>query len=126
LKEILKSWQNRLRYKGVILEDTGYNIWGSSPIWGDDGKVHLFASRIPKNPGFYYWWATSQIAHYVSDDPAGPFRFVDVLLKPGDSRPALRQSVLRPGQARFRMAQALQTGKAISPSWQRESGGRHA
>jgi hypothetical protein len=79
------GWKDKLEYQGVILSDPDYNIWGSSPIWGDDGKVHLFASRIPKNPGFYYWWATSQIAHYIADSPAGPFRLVDVLLKPGDS-----------------------------------------
>ncbi len=78
-------WPDGLRYKGIILEDPEYNIWGSSPIWGNDGRVHLFSARIPKATGFYQWWATSQIAHYVADRPEGPFAFVEVLLKPGDS-----------------------------------------
>ena len=82
---IKSAWAEGLDYKGVILEDSEYNIWGSSPIWGNDGRVHVFSSRIPKDPGFYDWWATSQIAHYVADQPEGPFTFVEVLLKPGDS-----------------------------------------
>ena len=85
MKDFKATWNNRLQYKGVILEDSEYNIWGSSPIWGNDGKVHLFTARIPMDPGFYHWWATSQIAHYVADMPEGPFEFVEVLLKPGDA-----------------------------------------
>jgi len=85
MKNLKTTWTDRLKYKGVILEDSDYNIWGSSPIWGNDGKVHLFSARIPVATGFYLWWATSQIAHYVGDQPEGPFEFVEVLLKPGDS-----------------------------------------
>jgi len=82
-----KNWKDRLEYQGVILDHPDYNIWGSSPIWGNDGKVHLFSSRIPKDLGFYKWWATSQIAHYVADQPEGPFALVDIIAKPGDSPP---------------------------------------
>lgn len=85
VRSFKKSWPARLQYEGVILEDACYNIWGSSPVWGNDGKVHLFSSRIPKDPGFHRWWATSQIAHYVADRPEGPYALVEVLLKPGDS-----------------------------------------
>jgi len=82
-----KEWASFLKYEGVVLEDDEYHIWGSSPIWGDDGKVHVFASRIPVESGFGLWYATSQIAHYVSDNPEGPFKFVEVLLKPEQSAP---------------------------------------
>jgi hypothetical protein len=85
LSDLKSSWKEKLQYKGIILEDSDYNIWGSSPIWGDDGKVHVFPARIPKDPGFRSWWATSEIAHYVADKPEGPFSFVEILLKPGDS-----------------------------------------
>lgn len=85
MKDLKATWQGRLKYKGVILEDPEYNIWGSSPVWGNDGKVHLFSARIPKDPGFYHWWATSEIGHYVADRPEGPFSLVKVLLKPGEA-----------------------------------------
>jgi hypothetical protein len=68
---------------GVVIEDDEYHIWCASPIWGNDGKVHVFASRVPMATGFYKWWATSQIAHYVADQPEGPFSLVEVLLKSG-------------------------------------------
>ena len=87
MSKLKESWSERLNYEGMILEDPDYNIWGSSPIWGNDGRVHLFSSRIPKDPGFGYWWATSEIAHYVSDQPEGPFEFVEVMAKPGESPP---------------------------------------
>jgi len=80
-----ETWSERLDFAGVVIEDDDYHIWGSSPIWGDDGKVHVFSSRIPIDTGFYKWWATSQIAHYVADRPEGPFRLVEVLLEPGQS-----------------------------------------
>ena len=87
-KQNLKNnWSERLQYVGVVIEDDEYHIWGSSPIWGNDGKVHVFAARIPAETGFYKWWATSQIAHYVSDQPEGPFKFVEVLLEPGQTAP---------------------------------------
>lgn len=74
-----------MQYLGVVLEDEEYHIWGSSPIWGNDGKVHVFSARIPAETGFYKWWATSQIAHYVSEQTEGPFTFVEVLLEPGQT-----------------------------------------
>ena len=87
-----KSWKNKLLFKGLVLEEKNYHIWCSSPIWGNDKKVHLFVSRIPilsndKNykKGFEYWYASSEIAQYTSDKPEGPFTFQRILLKPGDA-----------------------------------------
>ena len=83
------SFADRLKFKGVIIEDDKYHIWGSSPIWGNDGRVHVFASRIPivddpaKEYGFNDWFATSEIAHYVANQPEGPYLLVKTLLKPG-------------------------------------------
>lgn len=85
-REVLKKdWAERLRYVGVVIEDDEYHIWGSSPIWGNDGKVHIFAARIPVKDGFGTWYATSEIAHYVGDKPEGPFTFQKTLLKPGQT-----------------------------------------
>ncbi|MDT8389338.1 MAG: glycoside hydrolase family protein [Lentisphaeria bacterium] len=85
MSDYRKIWAESLTYKGLIIEDPDYHIWGSSPIWGDDGKVHVFAARIPVVTGFDTWWATSQIAHYAADRPEGPFSLVKVLLKPGQT-----------------------------------------
>jgi hypothetical protein len=87
MSTLVKDWAERLRYVGVVIEDDEYHIWGSSPIWGNDGKVHVFSARIPVATGFHMWWATSEIAHYVADAPEGPFALVEVLLEPGQTPP---------------------------------------
>jgi hypothetical protein len=86
------EWASKLEFKGVVLEEKNYHIWCTSPIWGNDGKVHLFVSRIPILPndknvkkGFEYWYSSSEIAQYTADKPEGPFQFRKVLLKPGDA-----------------------------------------
>jgi hypothetical protein len=61
----------------------GYFVWCGAPVRGADGKYHLFHSRWPvKNPhGFAPGWAIhSEIAYAVSDQPLGPYRFVNVAL----------------------------------------------
>ncbi len=72
------SWE----FIGTAVEEPGYTIWGTSPIYGDDGKVHLFVARWPcelnVDPG---WRTHSEIAHYVGDSPEGPFLFSDVAVK---------------------------------------------
>ena len=85
--DLKNGWEKRLKYVGIVIEDDNYHIWGSSPIWDDAGKVHVFAARMPVVSGFKYWYATSQIAHYVADRSEGPFKFVEVLLEPGQSAP---------------------------------------
>ncbi len=72
------SWQ----FKGIAVEEEGYTIWGTSPIIGKHGKVHVYVARWPcelkVDPG---WRSHSEIAHYVSDSPEGPFKFSDVALE---------------------------------------------
>ena len=72
-----QSWE----YVGIAVEEPGYTIWGSSPIIDDAGNVHLFVARWPAklkvNPG---WRSHSEIAHYVADNPEGPFKFSDLAL----------------------------------------------
>jgi predicted phosphodiesterase len=76
------SWFSKaLRYKGIVISDDAWNIWGSSPIMDDDGKVHLFVARWPQNTGHQGWRTHSEIAHYVADGPEGPFKFVEVVLQ---------------------------------------------
>jgi hypothetical protein len=87
MSTLAKGWAERLGYVGVVIEDDDFHIWGSSPIWGNDGKVHVFSARIPVATGFHMWWATSEIAHYVAEKPEGPFALVEVLLEPGQTPP---------------------------------------
>lgn len=79
---------DNLELKGVAVREPGYHVWGSSPIIGPEGKVHLFCARWPNNihksrrTSFGQGWKShSEVAHYVSDSPEGPFTFVDVVLK---------------------------------------------
>ncbi|TKG95574.1 hypothetical protein EYV94_09045 [Puteibacter caeruleilacunae] len=77
-KQIADHWQ----FKGIAVSEPGYHVWGSSPVWDENGNVHLFCARWPEeynvDPG---WRSHSEIAHYMSDKPEGPFKFVDVAVK---------------------------------------------
>lgn len=76
------TFADHWEYVGVAVDEPDYMTWGASPIVGDDGKIHLFTERWPKqyrvDPG---WRSHSEIAHYVADKPEGPFRFSEVALK---------------------------------------------
>ncbi len=76
-----KSFADHWEFKGVAVQQMGYHVWCTSPIEDDNGKVHLFASRWPRQYGVDPGWRShSEIAHYVGDSPEGPFRFSDVAL----------------------------------------------
>jgi len=68
--------------KGNVFEMEGWWVWGSSVVLGDDGKYHMFVSRVPKclpfHPG---WMIASEIVRAVSDVPEGPYKFQEVVLK---------------------------------------------
>ncbi len=76
-----QTFADKWEFIGLAVEDPGYHVWGSSPIVGPEGKVHLFSARWPEetkvDPG---WRSHSEIAHYVADKPEGPFKFSDVAL----------------------------------------------
>lgn len=69
-----------LRPVGRILEQEDYYIWGCSPIYGEDGRVHVFYSRWPKRYGFDGWVEACEVAHAVADTPEQPFETVGVAL----------------------------------------------
>lgn len=77
-----KTFADHWEYVGIAVEEPGYTIWGTSPIFGEDGKTHLFVARWPcelkVDPG---WRTHSEIAHYVGDSPEGPFVFSDIAVK---------------------------------------------
>ncbi|WP_437921071.1 glycoside hydrolase family protein [Sphingobacterium sp. LRF_L2] len=67
---------------GRSLELADYYIWCSSPIWGEDGKVHLFYSRWRKEKGMSGWLHGSEIAHAIADTPYSSFKHQSVVLAP--------------------------------------------
>ncbi len=82
-----KGTADMLEFIGIAIEDPGYHVWGSSPIYGEDGKVHIFAARWPDSINVVPGWKThSEIAHYVADQPEGPFKFSDLVLAPTGKR----------------------------------------
>lgn len=63
-----------------IFKTEGYYNWGSSIVKGDDGKYHLFYSRWKKEYKFTGWLTNSEVAHAVSDNPAGPWKYKETVL----------------------------------------------
>ena len=80
-KEKQKVLADRWEFRGIAIDEPGYHVWGSSPIKGEDGKIHLFATRWKIEHKFDPGWRShSEIAHYIADKPEGPFRFLNVVL----------------------------------------------
>ncbi|MCL1045033.1 glycoside hydrolase family protein [Shewanella electrodiphila] len=61
-----------------ILEEKNWNVWGVSPIKGEDGKIHVFFSRWRGTHG--HWLSHSEIAHAVADKPEGPYTVMGTVL----------------------------------------------
>ena len=69
-----------MEWVGVAVSEPDYYIWCTSPIEGPDGRTHLFVSRWPKIYKMDGWRSHCEIAHYIGDQPEGPFHFHDVAL----------------------------------------------
>jgi len=71
---------NRLEYKNIVINNPEMTTWGTSPIKVED-TYHLFAARWPSNLGVDPGWRShSEIAHFSSDSPLGPFKFEKTVL----------------------------------------------
>ncbi len=64
-----------------IFKTEGYYNWCSSIIKGDDKLYHLFYSRWKKDYKFTGWLTHSEVAHAVSENPAGPWVFKETVLQ---------------------------------------------
>ena len=75
---------DRLKPLGRILnmKQDGWTVWDSFPIYGEDGRIHVFAARWPDNdtPDKTWFLGSSQIIHAVSPAPEGPYDVVDVVI----------------------------------------------
>lgn len=76
-----RSWAERLEFVGIAVVEPDYHVWCTSPIMGPEGKTHLFVARWPVAAKFGGWVTDSEIAHYVGEQPKGPFTCKGVVLK---------------------------------------------
>jgi hypothetical protein len=65
--------------EGALRQDSHW-IWCGSPVRGEDGRYHLFASRWSKDLTFLHWATASEIVRAVADVPEGPYVFEEVVL----------------------------------------------
>ncbi len=78
----ISNFCKRLQPCNRILETEGYYVWCVAPIYGDDGKVHVFYSRWPDKYKMGGWISKCEIAHAVADKPEGPYTYVGTVLAP--------------------------------------------
>ena len=69
----------------AVLEENGYFVWGASAVKGDDGLFHLIYSRWRKEHSFNAWATHSEVAHAVSANLLGPYKFRNAALPARDS-----------------------------------------
>lgn len=75
-------FSKRLKPLGRILESEDYYVWCCAPIFGEDGKVHVFYSRWHKQYKMGGWISKCEIAHAVADEPEGPYTYLETVLAP--------------------------------------------
>ncbi|WP_400191765.1 glycoside hydrolase family protein [Hymenobacter sp. B81] len=81
-KGSVARFSKHLKPVGRALEMEGYYVWCTSPIYGHDGRVHVFFSRWPQQKGMGGWLNSCEIARAVADSPAGPFVYQETVLAP--------------------------------------------
>ena len=82
MEPIESSFSKKLKPVGRILEEEGYYVWCNSPIYAEDGKVHVFYSRWPEQYGMGGWIHKCEIAHAVADSAESQFKHLEVVLSP--------------------------------------------
>ena len=68
--------------KANSIEENDYNVWGTNIVKGKDGKYHAIYSRWLKSRGHHGWVTHSEVAHAVSDNLTGPYKFQNLVLPP--------------------------------------------
>ncbi|MHC5017448.1 MAG: hypothetical protein ACYSN9_06955 [Planctomycetota bacterium] len=56
---------------GRILEDPDHYVWGCSPIYGPDGRIHVFYSKWPNAAGFGGWLTKVPMKSWTMPSKAG-------------------------------------------------------
>jgi len=82
IEAVESDFSKKLKPIGRILEEEGFYVWCNSPIYGEDGKVHVFYSRWPERYGMGGWIHKSEIAHAVADSAESEFAQIETVLSP--------------------------------------------
>jgi hypothetical protein len=76
----VKANFNQQQSSAHVLVEPEYYVWGTSVVkWND--KYHAYYSRWQKKYKHKGWLTYCEIVHAESDNPEGPFEFVNVVLK---------------------------------------------
>ncbi|MCG8578475.1 MAG: glycoside hydrolase family protein [Bacteroidales bacterium] len=67
--------------QNILYDSTDNYNWGASIIKGEDEKYHAFYSQMRRKYGFLSWLTDGVISHAVSDNPAGPYKYVETALE---------------------------------------------
>lgn len=71
----------KAEFIGTAIANPDWFNWGASPIEGEDGKIHIFGARWPAVEGMGGWTGpNAELAHFVSESPEGPFKYVESIL----------------------------------------------
>lgn len=72
--------------RGGGYRERDYWVWCASPVQSEDGRFHLFASRIPKSMPFHpAWLYASEIVRAEAETVEGPYQFKEVILGARDA-----------------------------------------
>lgn len=78
----ISGFCKRLKPIGRILQMKDWYVWGTSPIDGPDGKIHVFFSRWPASRRMSGWINRSEVAHAIADKVEGPYENIETVLAP--------------------------------------------
>ncbi|OON65615.1 glycoside hydrolase family protein [Hymenobacter sp. CRA2] len=81
-KRSFARFSKYLKPVGRRLEMEEYYVWCNSPIYGPDGRVHVFFSRWPRSKGMGGWLNGCEICRAVADTPESPFVYQETVLAP--------------------------------------------
>jgi len=64
----------------VSIPSDSESFWCGSVIQGEDGRYHMFSSRMAHNCGLDVWSVNSECVRAVSDSPLGPFKVEELVV----------------------------------------------
>ncbi len=76
------SWFCRsLAQRGTLILNSSkeFRTWGCSAVYDDQGKVHIYFSKMSRDNG--HWLINCEIGHAVADRPEGPYKVLLTALK---------------------------------------------
>ena len=77
------------RHGGLKASD--WSFWGASGVQGEDGRYHLFASRMGSQCGLKSWDFNSEIVRATADHPLGPYHMEEVVLPAMSHNPVIQK-----------------------------------